>query len=147
MAVKEAKETQYKDVKAGDLIVSHYPEYTGGGVHSEAVVIGLPTGETHSGGHLGLNSSTIAPGIMCYRKFPGNDSGYFLTLNEEQWNNGVQKDYVPQEQNRELSRKLFESAKSDLTQPVYKGGKLKDLGLSNSVQAEEVLHTLEGILN
>ncbi len=128
--------TEYQDVKPGDLIIS---------IRSEAVVIGIPTGETHSGGHLGLNPSTIAPGIMCYRKFLGHDSGYFLTLNEEQWKNGGQKDYTPREQNLDLSKRLLQDAKTDLTQPVYKGKVLSDLGLHVG-NAEKVLNTIESLL-
>lgn len=136
---------KFQDIKAGDLIISHYPDYNGGGMHSEAVVIGLPTGKTSSGGHLGLNPSTIEPGIMCYRKFPGDDSGYFLTLNKEQWSNGGQKDYVPKDQNQEINRRLLQDAKSDLTQPVFKGKALRDLGLHTG-NAEEVLNTIEALL-
>ena len=136
---------EFQDAKPGDLITTSYPEYNGGGIHSEAVVIGLPTGETHSGGHLGLNPSTIAPGVMCYRKFPGHDSGYFLTLNDDHWRNGAKADYTPRGQNEEASRRLLQDAKTDLTQPVYKGKSLTDLGLHVG-NAEEVLNTIERLL-
>jgi hypothetical protein len=137
---------QFQDVKAGDLIITkyHIAPYNGQ-IHSEAVVIGLPTGKTHSGGHLGLNGSKIPAGIMCYRRFPGIDSGYFVTLNEEQWDNGGKADYTPLEQGKDISKRLLESAKSDLTQPVYKGLTLKDLGLT-VYNAAEVLQAIEGLL-
>lgn len=133
---------EFKDIKAGDLIISHR---SGGGIHSEAIVIGLPTEVTHSGGYLGLNPSTIAPGIMCYRKFPEHDLGYFLTLNESQWERGAKVDYIPKEQNQETAMRLLQNARNDLTQPLYKGKSLADLGL-NSKNAKEVLNTIESLL-
>lgn len=156
MAVETAS---FQDVKPGDLIISKYPD---GRDHSQAVVIGLPTEASVSGGYLGLNQSTIAPGIMCYRRFPDrklgpsisghfltlNSEGHFLTLNENHWKNGASGDYVPREQDelsRKLSRQLLELARADLTRPVYKSKPLEDLGL-NSRNAEQVLNTIEDLL-
>ena len=82
---------RFEDVKPRDLIIT---KYVAGGIHSQAVVIGLPTEESYSGGHLGLNPSKIAPGIMCYKRIKNSyDTGFFLTLNQDHWANGAEKDY------------------------------------------------------
>jgi len=141
----------YEDAKAGDMITTRYTH--GGGVHSQAVIIGLPTGETRSGGHLGLNPSTIGPGVMCYRIFGDIDSsdsgtrdtGYFLTLNSEQWDRGAEEDHTPFEQCRERSIKLLRKANEEMSRPVHFGTTLDELGLHKG-NAKEVFDTVNTLI-
>lgn len=70
---------------------------------------------------------------------------YFLTLNKSQWINSAKVDYILREQNEDLSKRLFQNARDDLIQPLWKRKSLSDLGLSSG-NAKEVLNTIEGLL-
>lgn len=128
---------EYNGVKGGDLLV--------GGIFN-AVVIGTPTPQTMSGGYLGLNPSTIAPGILCYRKFDSQETGSFLTLNEGQWANGASEEYQPQTSNPDLSRQLLETAKAELERPVCEGRQVITVGLDGRINLKEVHETIETLL-